>query len=437
MSSQKSSAQKLWATLALIVCGYIGPSFYFSENKLSPFEFSSLSSSLSEDEGAISRALISQTLGVALNGNQLPEKLNLDVDGDSVEANVSYALDMQMQERMEKLVRSYGPDYGAFVAMDAQTGRILSLVSYTREDSNLGHLALRASFPAASIFKVITASAALEKNKAHPGTVVQFNGSNTSLYKQNVRDTRVNRWTRHMTMREAFGRSVNTVFGKLGLFYVGPAALLEYAERFHFNRPIRADVPIQTGYAHIDADDYWSVVTAASGFTQDNTMSPVQGAMIAAAVANDGIMMDPYLVNTLSDASGEILYQVEPRKGSTAIEPDSAAELRSMMRETVRNGTSRKSFRQIVHRDRFMEGAELGGKTGSLSGKNPTGRCDWFVGYMRFKGARIAVAALTVNQEKWRVKSSTLASTFFQDYGRLLNSREVAANIKTDGFKTR
>lgn len=235
------------------------------------------------------------------------------------------------------------------------------------------------------------------------------------------------RWTRRMTVREAFSRSVNTVFGKLGLFYVGPKELMRYAERFHFNHPIESDMPVQTGYAKIAAEDYWSVVTAASGFTRDNTMSPVQGAMIAAAVANDGVMMEPYLVRSLHDANGEMVYQAQPRQASVALERKSAENLRVMMRETIRSGTSRKSFRVMNQRTKFDD-VEVGGKTGSLTGTDPFGRCDWFVGYMRYKGQKIAVAALTVNEEKWRVKSSYLASSFFMDAASDLQKREQAAN---------
>ena len=90
-----------------------------------------------------------------------------------------------------------------------------------------------------------------------------------------------------LTMKDAFARSVNTVFGKLGLFYVGQK-LLDYAEKFRFNRPIRADVPVDVGIVKIAPEDPWSVVTAASGFTRDNTMSPLHGALIASAVVNDG-----------------------------------------------------------------------------------------------------------------------------------------------------
>ena len=361
---------------------------------------------------AINKELISAQLGSAVRNNLFPDEYELSLDGAMTTAEVEYSLDPTSQALMQKLMGQYRPDYGAFVAMDATTGRILSMVSYSHVQENIENLALRATFPAASIFKVVTASAAIDLAKASPETIVPFNGANHTLYKRNVDDTRINRWTQKITMRQAFARSVNTFFSKLGLFYVGPTSLLQYAERFQFNHPIHADIPVQTGYSKFDASDPWSVATAASGFTRDNTMSPLQGALMAAAIANDGVMMEPYLIESLSKPSGEELYQVQPRQASVVVEPKTAIELRQLFHETVQSGTSRKSFRQTVRRT-FFDDVEFGGKTGSLTGTNPIGKCDWFVGYARYHGQRIAVAALTVNQKKWRVKSSMLANLFF------------------------
>ncbi len=376
-------------------------------------------------ETGINKETLAAQLGAAISTNNFPESYDFSFNGESKRARVSYTLDEIAQAHMEKLLKQYSPDYGAFVAIDAKTGRILSMVSRSRY-SETENLTLRATFPAASIFKVVTASAAIDTNKAAPSTIVPYNGANHTLYKKNVSDTRVNRWSQRITMREAFARSVNTFFGKLGLFYVGPDALKLYAERFFFNHPIRADVPVQTGYAKFSSDDPWSVVTAASGFTRDNTMSPLQGALIAAAVANDGVMMEPFLVDTLTDEAGEAFYKGEVRQASVVVEPRTAEELRELFVQTVLSGTSRKAFRASVRGKHAFEDVEFGGKTGSLTGTNPMGKCDWFVGYARFEDQRIAVAALTVNEKKWKVKSSTLANLFFQNYLKFNMSREVA-----------
>jgi cell division protein FtsI/penicillin-binding protein 2 len=409
----------LWAICCILVIGFVAQKVLSSVVRGPQPEVILRNLQSNSANSVYDKAHISSQLGSAIRANKFPSTVDYKTDGESRKVVINYAIDPVYQEKMEKLFRLYQPDHGAFVALDARTGRILAMVSYEREGAQAENLALQATFPAASIFKVVTASAAIDSKKASAETVVPYNGANHTLYKRNVADTKVNRWTRKITMREAFSRSVNTFFGKLGLFYVGPEALMHYAERYQFNKSIRADIPVEMGLVKLKADDPWSVVQAASGFTLNNTMSPLQGALIAATVANDGIMMEPYLVNSLNSESGEKLYEAKAQQESVIMSPESAAEIRILMRETVRNGTSRKAFRPVVRKRQFDE-VEMGGKTGSLTGLNPKGKCDWFVGYARYHDQRIAVAALTVNEKKWRVKSSQLASQFLSDYSRQL-----------------
>jgi cell division protein FtsI/penicillin-binding protein 2 len=414
--------QKIWA-LTLFV-GVVGSSMMLF----------SVTGKTSGDHGVlegpvvVNKELLSAQLGGAIRNNTFPKVVDFSFDGGVKKVEVKYGLDEVAQAQMQRLMNLYRPDYGAFVAMDARTGRILSMVSFSRE-KKVQNLTMQATFPAASVFKVVTASAAMDLDKADPETVVPFSGAFHTLYRKNVVDTRENRWTRHITLREAFARSINTIFSKLGLFYVGPAQLLEYAKRYNFNQPIHADIPVQTGYAKIDVNDPWSVATAASGYTLDNTMSPIQGAMMAAAVANDGVMMEPYLVEslqTVGDGATETVYQAAAKQASVVVEKDVAEELRELFNETVRSGTSRKSFRKTVRRSAWDD-VEFGGKTGSLTGLNPAGKCDWFVGYARYHDQRIAVAALTVNEKKWRVKSSALANQYLTGYMSTYLKQEAAS----------
>lgn len=366
----------------------------------------------------LSKAILSDELGPQIEKNQYPERLAWKTkEWPDVTAKVRYSLDQDMQSYIEKWVRRYGPDYAALVAMDARTGEILSMVSYARnEQDRETNWALVASYPSASLFKIITAGAAIDLEIATPETVVPFNGRNHTLYKTNVFRTSYNRWTKYMTLREAFSRSVNTYFGKLGLFQVGAESLIRYAERFKFNQRIRADVPVQMGRTSIPFDEEWGVVEAASGFTRESTISPVQAAMMAAGVVNDGIMMEPYMVSSLEDVNTqEIIYEAQPKISSLVMKPESAASVRELMHETVRRGTSRKQFRDLLRKKKFSD-VEFGGKTGSLTGTEPPGKTDWFTGYARYKDLRLAVAAVTVHDEYWRVKSGRLVSLYMDEY---------------------
>lgn len=364
-----------------------------------------------------SKEVVAKALDSLLESNDLQTNIAL-VDGKKIKnVKVRYTIDPEAQAFVQKELTRYRPDYAAFVALEATTGRVLAMSSYQHRGEKLGNLALRTTFPAASVFKVVTASAAIDQRKVNADTKFSFSGGKHTLYKRNVFSTTVAHWSREISIREAFAKSINSIFGKIGVFEVGPQILREYARRFLFNQNVRSDFPAPTGTADIQEDDRWALAEAASGFTRNTTMSPIQGALIAAAIANDGIIMEPTIVDSIYGEGGELLYQSQPSIASVTMTTASAQNVRLLMQETVTTGTSRKQFRSFWRNRNLAADVELGGKTGSLHGNDPYGRYDWFVGYMLYKQQKIAVAALTINEEKWRVKSASLVQSFLS--GRL------------------
>ena len=225
----------------------------------------------------------------------------------------------------------------------------------------------------------------------------------------------VNRWTREITLRDAFARSINTVFGKIALNILQPDDLHEYAIRFGFNRLIQSDMPVDVGFTDIPKEKNFHLSEIASGFNKVTTMSPIQGAMIAASVAELGTMKVPYIIDRIKDQQGNIVFQAEPVNAATTMTPAGAEELKILMEDTITRGTSRKSFRALTKNRKFND-LEMGGKTGSLTGNNPAGKTDWFVGYAIGENSRLAVAAITVNVNYWTVKSSFLGQRMFQSH---------------------
>jgi peptidoglycan glycosyltransferase len=376
--------------------------------------------------------------------HQLPSQLVLDLKGRIEKVQVQYSFDETLQREMTELFQTYKPDYGAFVAIDANTGRVLSLVSYNAEDPWIkDHLALRATFPSASVFKVVTAAAAISERKLSAGSILSYNGRPHTLYRKNIFSENVNRWTSHLTLKEAFAKSVNTVFGRLGVYIVGPSELRDYADRFGFNRHIVSDIPFQQGKAEI-TEDPWEIAETASGYTLTNTMSPLQGALIGAAVANDGKMMEPFVVESLRDEDGDLVYQSKPQLSVDVFNAGTAKELKELMRETVRAGTSRTSFKNFGRGSYSF--VDVGGKTGSLTGKDPAGKYDWFVGYGTAGEHRIAFATLTISKEFWKVKSALLSRKALEIYfkekfglqtvaDRRIASREKRKNVAVRKIK--
>lgn len=412
---QTSATSRLYAVLGVLAfCAFVWL------QKTDPgARFAPVVEALAPKREGLTKENLAQALAETASFYQFPTEMDFNFDWNTtgsphetapqkqtVPAILEYSFDARLQETMEALFKNYRPDYGAFVAMDAETGRVLSMVSYSAHKDFKGNLALRATFPAASVFKMVTAAAAIETHRLSPDSLIAFNGANHTLYRSNILRDKVNRWTRSISLKSAFAQSINTVFGKLGAYTVGPEELKNYADRFGFNRRIASDLPLEQGRAPIP-DDPWGLAETASGYTRENTMSPLQGALMAAAVVNGGTMMEPYFVRSVYSRDGKELYRAQPRMSAQAINAGTADEIRMLMHETVVRGTSRGAFRGFFKRE--FTNLKVGGKTGSLTGTSPKGKYDWFVGYGDDGFRRVAVAALTIHERLWRVKSSYLA----------------------------
>jgi len=331
---------------------------------------------------------------------------------------VEYTIETELQRYAEDLLQQFKPDYSAIFLMDALTGRVLVMTSFEKgaeQNPDRDDWVRKATFPAASVFKVITATAAVDKAGVDPQHKIYFNGGNYTLYRKNVLSEAVTKWTRIVTLKEAFAKSLNTAFGRLSLENLNPSDLRDYAERFMFNREIPTDFPVEVGAALIPSEKGFAMTEIASGYNRTTKLSPVQGAMIAATIVNDGNMITPYIVKSLKDEDDEVVYKAAQLNSGQIIATESAYQVRELMEETILAGTSRKTFQKLV-RDRKFREVQMGGKTGHLNGDFPKGRTDWFVGYAFDDHSRVAVGIVTVNKKSWTVKSSYLGQSLFRKY---------------------
>lgn len=360
------------------------------------------------------RTQVSQALALPMSQMIFPSELELALNGsdDTDTYKAQYTLDEDLQNYTDKMLKQYQPDYAAVFMMDADTGEVLVYSSYQKHNENM-NLIKKATYPAASIFKIITAAAAIDKYGLTPQHRIQFNGGNWTLYKSNVMKDTITRWTRTVTLQEAFAKSMNTPFGKLSLKNLATDELANYAEKFMFNQQIPADFPVDPGTATIPTEKSFKLTEVASGYNRINRMSPVQGAMIAASVVNGGQMIAPYIVSELRDKNENLVFKGQKIEIAQIMTEDSAKTLKKLMAATVTHGTSRKSFSHLL-RDRKYNFLEVGGKTGHLNGDDPKGQVDWFVGFASDGKKNIAIGSVIVNKKFWKVKSSYLSQTIIK-----------------------
>lgn len=338
--------------------------------------------------------------------------------GSSVVAH--YSLDSGLQAFVKDILKQYKPRYGAAVVMDPATGRVLVMTSYRNDTvpDRGDDLYLRAIFPAASIFKTVTAAAAVEKAHYSAGTSIQVTGPSHKLYRFQLKKEISG--GEEVLFEEAFAKSINPVFGRVGMYVLGRGALEDYSRRFGFNTTIPFELKADLSNAVVPDDTTYAMAEFASGFNRCTSLSPLHGVLIASAVAEQGAMPFPHVVDSICRTSdGACVYKSSPAQWKTCMSVTTASELRAMMNRVVQKGTARKSFR-CLNSCYWSSGIDYGGKTGSIEADS-LGKIDWFIGYARERegrGRSLAVAVVTTHGSMWTVHSGYIASEVIRRYFR-------------------
>ncbi|MEN3357811.1 MAG: penicillin-binding protein [Mycobacteriales bacterium] len=304
---------------------------------------------------------------------------------------------------------------GAVAALDPRTGAILALVSspsydptvlsshdptairdsYDKltsdADAPMLDRAINQSYPPGSTFKVVVSAAALQ-NGRNPDTVVdcphRLKLPQSSKELKNFGDETCG--ADRVPLITAFTNSYNTAFAKLGLD-LGASAIRRQAQAFGINDS-GFSMPLDVSGSSVGpiVDDA-SLAQSSIG-QRDVKLTPLEGAMIAAAVANRGQLMKPYLVKELQAPDLSVLdaTKAEPLNPDQpqAIPPEVAGQLTTMMTSVVNNGTGRRAK---------IPGVQVAGKTGTAEnapGKQPHA---WFIGFAPADNPTVAVAVVIEN----------------------------------------
>jgi peptidoglycan glycosyltransferase len=304
---------------------------------------------------------------------------------------------------------------GAVVALDPSTGAILGLASSPTYDPNplsshdpAGMRAYRESitpaadstapdptvnhaiserYPPGSIFKVVVSAAALASGDYTPQTPVPapdqltLPGSSRPLLNYNGESCNGGA---DQTLLDALRVSCNTAFGQLGMD-LGEDKVRDMAEAFGINDQ-EFDVPLAVAPSTVGEITDDAALAQTSIGQKDVAVTPMQAAMIAAAVANHGTLMKPYLVDSVQAPDLTVIDQTDPEEMSKPISADVAGQLTEMMTSVVDNGTGRKAR---------VDGVEVAGKTGTA--ENSGADHNWFIGFAPANDPKIAVAVFVRN----------------------------------------
>ncbi|MFJ7987701.1 peptidoglycan D,D-transpeptidase FtsI family protein [Streptomyces sp. NPDC096351] len=303
-----------------------------------------------------------------------------------------------------------GDKTGAVVAIEPSTGKILALAStpsydpssfagYSAKDEKAWvaleedknkpkqNRAIREIYPPGSVFKVVTAAAALENGKVKDIDAKTDTPDGWKIPLSNREMINHAQGCANASLKRALDISCNSVFAKLG-DDVGVEKMNEMAEKFGFNAeqftPVRSSASVYDKKADRGGN-------ALSSIGQFNTATtPLQMAMVTAAIANDGKLMKPYMIDELRAPNVDLLKKTEPEEMSRPVSQENAQLLQEMMESVVTNGTGGNA-------DLNMDGVKVGGKTGTAQhgDKNAKRPYAWFISYAKTaEGSPVAVAVI-------------------------------------------
>ncbi len=301
-------------------------------------------------------------------------------------------------------VDALGGRRGAIVAIDPRNGTILASVSWPQYDASL--ISDPALYPPGSTFKIITGAAALESG-VDPNAKVRVDDpwqADASWGSYFVRSS--SRAHGDYTMADGYRLSENIYFAKIGLQIGGPK-LAEYAQRFGIGSSTHCDITAAKGQLSRTGVLDRPTLVADTAYGQGELLvSPLQMALVAAAVGMGGVMPTPHYATEVRDAEGHAIRVIAPGPIGQVVRPETARALTTMLVGAV-EGPGAFAFAAKI------PGVKVAGKTGSA--ENPSGAPHgWFVGYAPADAPTVAVAILLENSPRGGEDAAPLGGRVMQ-----------------------
>ena len=324
-----------------------------------------------------------------------------------VGATVQATINPKAQDAADKAL---GNQRGAVVALDPKTGAILAMISHPQYDPNrlsshdqasvvkawnelnadptqpLVNRAIAGNlYPPGSVFKIVTAAAALENGKVDTTTqipapgVMELPQTTAGLPNYDRQPCGPNNQT---TLQHALEISCNTAMGYLGM-QVGAQALADQAAKFGFGTTMRIPTRVEPSRFPTGINQAQTAQSAIGQY--DVRVTPMQVAMVSAGIANGGVVMRPYLINQVLSADLQTIDRTSPERLGTAVSSQTAATLTQMLVGVVDQGTGTPAR---------INGVQVAGKTGTAEQGNGKPPHAWFTAFAPANDPKVAVAVV-------------------------------------------
>ncbi|WP_455377670.1 peptidoglycan D,D-transpeptidase FtsI family protein [Petrachloros mirabilis] len=316
------------------------------------------------------------------------------VPGQALTLTIDEVIQYIAEKELEEAVNQAHAKAGTIIVMEPQTGAILALAVSPRFDPNnvaaltpdrWRNRALTDSYEPGSTMKVIVAAAALEEKVMKPGSMIFGENGRMAIANTTIHDHEKIGW---MTFSQMLQKSSNIGAAKTGML-LGEQRLYRYLQAFGFGLRTEIDLPGEVG-GLLKAPKEWGRRSLASiSMGQEIGVTPLQLVSAVAAIANDGVLMRPYVVSEVRDHAGRIVKEVLPQVKRRVVSPDTARTLTTILEGVVTNGTAIKAA---------IPGFRVAGKTGTAQKIDPRTRTysntqfvGSFVGFVPAEQPRLAM----------------------------------------------
>lgn len=338
-----------------------------------------------------------------------PERVTSPLPGG---LTAELTLDPVVQRAALRIMKKYRVPEAGVVALDPKTGKVLAYASHVAEGEKFDVNA-RAEAPAASVFKVVTGAALVEKGGLTHATEQCYRGGHSMILADELRDDpQRDKWC--ATLGIAMGRSLNVVFGRLSQKHLTPEDLTEIGGALGFGASVPFEAENEAPMISIP-DDPLEFARTSAGFW-NTSLSPLAAASLVQTIANRGVTLKPTIVSSVKRGN-ETIWQTseKPVVVRHALKPETADEVAKMMENTVRDGSAYKTFHDR-RGTAFLPGIKVAGKTGTLTRHKENRHYTWLVAYAPVEDPEIVVAALVVNTPQWHIKGPDLARDVLRAY---------------------
>ncbi|WP_405343163.1 penicillin-binding transpeptidase domain-containing protein [Fibrobacter sp.] len=298
--------------------------------------------------------------------------------------------DVFLAEKIDNLLRRFRPEYAVILMVEPRSNEIIAWGE--RRNNHVQEKPdyfIKNTFPAASLAKTITISAAMESNRYSLTSQIPMIGSSTKLYKSQLRVKEGYKGP-FIELQDAYARSANPPMAIVGM-NVGADRLRSAAKKLGYNTNFPGALPPRSNYAPPDTG--YGLAEVSSGFTDATTLTP----LLAAAQVRAILMKKPLEIPWAANLDG---YAPKSRIALDVgkFSDNTYYGLREAMIRTVTHGTARKNISTRHMARKNYEALNIGGKTGSLDGKDPYGRYEWFMGFAQSKEDPSKAVVLVIMQ---------------------------------------